>query len=103
MRLPCPVGHYDLLSIEGENLPPSLLTPPLCGQTRHPATTVLHPGGQVAFLGFLRHPPTPLKCAQVVYGNIRPAPGFQCSTRSSWYLASSVALPLSSHPQSTSR
>ena len=28
MRLPCPVGHYDLLSIEGENLPPSLLTPP---------------------------------------------------------------------------
>jgi len=41
MRLPCPVGHYGLLSILGGSArPPSLLTPPLCGQTWHPATSI---------------------------------------------------------------
>ena len=73
MRLPCPVGHYGLLSILGGSArPPSLLTPPLCGQTWHPATSIQYrvvtetvlralrdlraPLARYAFLGFLRHP-----------------------------------------------
>ena len=57
MRLPCPVGHYDQASIEGETLPPSLLTPPpvwtdvaSCNIYTVPRTLV----ARYAFLGFLR-------------------------------------------------
>ena len=64
MRLPCPVGHYGLLSILGGSArPPSLLTPPCVdrrGILQHlystallprpscvPFVTFAHPGGQV--------------------------------------------------------
>ena len=74
LRLPCPVGHYGLLSILGGSAwPPSLLTlPPVVGRRgilQHLYRVVTDTGlralrdlraplARYAFLGFLRHPPT---------------------------------------------
>ena len=76
MRLPCPVGHYGLLSILGGSArPPSLLTPPCVdrrGILQHlystallprpscvPFVTFAHPGGQVCLPWLLASPTHP--------------------------------------------